>query len=185
MRLRQTRLLILSDLKRFGATSGWEIFKKLIATASFKVTFWFRVGTYLQGKPLLRPLALVVWIVNRRYQYLTGIDLPVGTTVGEGLLFAHFSCIIINNKTVIGDHCTIFQGVTIGSIRGREGFPVIGDRVVIASGAKILGNPRIGNDVFVAANAVVTKDVPDGATVAGIPARIINMDGARNVAYYI
>ena len=78
---------------------------------------------------------------------------------------------------------TIFQGVTIGSMRGK-GVPVIGNNVVIAAGAKVIGDVRIGNNVFIGANAVVVKDVPDGAVVGGNPARIISMKGAQYVSYY-
>ena len=76
------------------------------------------------------------------------------------------------------------QGVTVGGARGK-GAPIIGDNVVLSAGCKIIGNVKIGNNVFVGANAVVVKDVPDGATVAGIPAKIINMKGTDNVTMYL
>lgn len=114
---------------------------------------------------------------------MTGIQLPVNTTIGKGLRFAHFSCIIINENSILGDNVTIFQGVTIGSMRGK-GCPEIGNNVVIAAGAKIIGKVTVGSNVFIGANAVVVKDVPDGAVVAGNPAKILNMNGEKYVSLY-
>lgn len=71
------------------------------------------------------------------------------------------------------------QGCTIGSQRGgrKGGIPTIGDNVVVCAGAKVIGNIKIGNNVMIGANAVVVDDVPDNAVVAGVPAKIINMNG--------
>lgn len=78
------------------------------------------------------------------------------------------------------------QQVTIGSSRGgnRSGYPKIGNNVVVCCGAKIIGNVTIGNNVIIGANAVVTKDIPDNACVAGIPAKIINMNGEEHTKYW-
>lgn len=90
---------------------------------------------------------------------------------------------MINEKASIGENVTIFQGVTIGSMRGK-GAPTIGNNVVIAAGAAIIGKVKVGNNCFIGANAVVVKDVPDGAVVVGNPAKIINFNGAHNVSLY-
>ena len=90
---------------------------------------------------------------------------------------------IINEYCKIGNDVTIFQGVTIGGSRGK-GVPMIGDNVVLAVGAIVIGNVNIGDNVFVGAGTVVTKDVADGAVVVGNPARVINHIGAEKVAYY-
>ena len=159
----------------------------LIFNASFKITFWFRIRSCLQGKSniISKFLYGIIFIIYKHNQYLTGIQLAHGTQIGEGLHFPHFSCIIINNKCSIGDNCTIFHGVTIGSVRGEDGgAPTIGDNVVLSPGAKIIGNIKIGNNVFVAPNSVVTKYVPDNATVSGIPAVVINMNGIENCSLY-
>lgn len=85
---------------------------------------------------------------------------------------------------MIGKNCTIFQCVTIGSIKG-EGAPKIGDNVVISSGAKVIGRVTIGNNVMIGANAVVVHDLPDNAVAGGVPAKILNMRGFDRVNYYI
>jgi serine O-acetyltransferase len=124
----------------------------------------------------------ILYYTHNHFTHKKGIDLPVvGTKIGYGLYFPHPFCIVINQKAKIGNNCTIFQGVTIGTVRGK-GVPVIGNNVVIAAGAKIVGKVNIGNNVMVGANAVVTKDIPDNATVVGIPARIVNYNGEANTA---
>lgn len=80
---------------------------------------------------------------------------------------------VIHARTVIGNKCTIGTCVTIGGKSGCYEVPIIGDNVQISSGAKILGPVRIGSNVIIGANAVVTKDVPDNCVVVGAPARII------------
>lgn len=107
-----------------------------------------------------------------------------GTDIGKGLCFSHFSCIVINNGCHIGENCTIFQGVTIGSARGK-GIPTIGNNVVICANSSIIGNIKVGDNVMIGAGAVVTKDIPDNAVVVGNPARIISYDGPNHVALYL
>ena len=88
--------------------------------------------------------------------------------------------IVVNEKVKIGRNVNISQGVTIGQLnRGkRMGTPVIGNEVYIGPGAKILGNIVVGNNVAIGANAVVLDDVPDNVCVAGIPAKIVSMNGS-------
>lgn len=81
----------------------------------------------------------------------------------------------------------IFNGVTLGSVRSddeTDGAPTIGNYVFIGPGAKILGNVHVGDYVLIGANCVVTKDIPEGSTVVGNPARIINCNAKKNLKYY-
>lgn len=93
-------------------------------------------------------------------------------------MFGHYSCIIIGGVT-IGDNCVIYQGVTLGYAGrgGRGGGPTIGNNCVLAAGCKIVGPIHIGNNVFVGANAVVAKDIPDQAVVGTPLGQIISMRG--------
>ena len=139
----------------------------------FRVSFWFRVASHYRWNKLYG-------FILRRYHYKYGIELPRDTKVGEGFYIGHCGGIIISGGVVIGRNCNISQGVTIG-VAGRgdnRGIPVIGDCVYIGPGAKVIGKIRVGNNVAIGANAVVTKDVPDNAVVGGIPAKIISMDGS-------
>lgn len=98
--------------------------------------------------------------------------------IGPGLYIQHgFSTIISADK--IGEDCWINQQVTIGYTSKSDRSPVIGDRVTINAGAKVLGDLTVGDDSIIGANAVVVKNVPPKCTVVGVPARIIRRDGVR------
>lgn len=117
----------------------------------------------------------------RHYSYKFGIDIPYNTNIGRGFYIGHFGSIVVNGKATIGSNVNISQGVTIGqSNRGpRKGVATIGNCVYIGPGAKIVGNVKIGNNVAIGANCVVTKDIPDNAVVAGIPGEVLSMNGAE------
>ena len=107
-----------------------------------------------------------------------GYEIPISTQMGSGLRLPHWGGgLVIHNKTVIGEHCEIMQGVTIGNnaLKSRDEVAVIGNNVTLCAGCKIIGNKRIGNNSIIGANAVVTKDVPDYSVVAGVPAKIIRV----------
>lgn len=128
-------------------------------------------------------MAYAVHTINT---YITGIQLHPCCDIGGGIRFAHYSCIVINDKAKIGSNCLIFQGVTIGSSRGIHhcGVPQIGNNVFISPGAKIIGNIQIGDYCFIAANSVVTHDVPNYSVIVGAPARIISNNGKDIVLRY-
>lgn len=122
---------------------------------------------------LRRPLSLLYKFLKIGVQITAGIDLPCETSVGRRLRIEHFGGIVISGDTVIGDDVTLRHGVTLGLRRtGVAGAPVIGDRVDIGAGAKILGPVHIGAGAVIGANAVVLCDVPAGALAVGVPARI-------------
>lgn len=186
MTWKECRYLINSDLRRL-TNAKWGGVKYLFFNASFRITFWFRIGSYLRTKrnPLYRFLYGIVFLIHKHNQYLTGIQLPLETVVGKGLCFSHFSCIVINSSAIIGDNCTIFQGVTVGSKRGpKGGVPRIGNNVVLASGAKLIGRISIGDNVMVGANATVVTDIPNNAVAVGCPAKVISFHGKENTQLY-
>lgn len=188
MRSRECLRLIQSDLKRLTGRDDWRgMILKLLFNASFKITFWFRLGTYLQQKknPFFKILYIIVFLIHKHNMYKTGIQLLFGTDVKEGLSFSHFSCTVINQHAKIGRNFTMFNGCTVGSTFGRNsGVPIIGDNVLMCSGSKIIGRVTIGNNVVVGAGAIVVKDIPDNAVVVGIPAKIINYNGSEIVSHY-
>jgi serine O-acetyltransferase len=93
---------------------------------------------------------------------------------GEGLCVAHYGSIVVSHLAKVGRNCDLHQGVTIGAERGAA--PVIGDNVFIGPGAVVSGAMSVGDGAVIAANAVVTHDVPPGVVVAGVPAHIIDAD---------
>lgn len=122
---------------------------------------------------LRRPLSLLYKFMKIGVQISTGIDLPCETRVGRRLVIEHFGGIVVSGDSVIGDDVTLRHGVTLGLRRtGVAGAPVIGNRVDIGAGAKILGPVHIGDGAVIGANAVVLCDVPAGALAVGVPARI-------------
>ena len=123
---------------------------------------------------LRKPLSIAYRMLKTLSQILTGIDLPCEVKIGSRFRIEHFGGIIISGDAAIGDDVVIRNGVTIGLKRRDDpGSPIIGNRVDIGAGAKILGKIRIGDDVTIGANAVVITDVPANCIAVGIPARII------------
>lgn len=110
-----------------------------------------------------------------RLQYiLFNSSVPASCIINSGTKFGYGGiAVVIHSRAVIGKNCLIGTCVTIGGKSGWYEVPIIGDNVDICNGARILGPVRIGNNVIIGANAVVTKDVPDNCVVAGIPAKII------------
>lgn len=101
-------------------------------------------------------------------------SVPYQCKIGKNVKFAYGGIgVVVHDKAIIGNHCIIGQGVTIGGKSKQYKRPVIGDYVYIGAGARILGGVNIGNNVIIGANAVVVKDIPDGCMVAGVPAKII------------
>lgn len=104
--------------------------------------------------------------------YKTGFQIPPNVC-GPGLTIYHYGTIIINDKAKIGSNVILYPGVLIGHKVLGEPAPVIGNNVFIGAGAKIIGDVHIGNNVTIAPNAIVVKDVPDNAVVGGVPAHIL------------
>lgn len=171
-----------ADLQRYADLSRGGVFQRLkmyYSIPGVRFTYWMRLSASLKGSRLLYPLYLFARLRLRHYSYKFGIDIPYNTKIGKGFYIGHFGGIVVNGATVIGKNVNISQCVTIGMAnRGpRKGCAVIGDCVYIGPGVKIVGHVKIGNNVAIGANAVVTKDIPDNAVVAGVPAKIISMDG--------
>jgi serine O-acetyltransferase len=107
---------------------------------------------------------------------LTGIEIHPGATIGKNLFIDHGMGVVVGETATIGDDCTLYHGVTLGGkgdAPGGKRHPDIGDNVMIGSGAQVLGAIQVGDGARVGANSVVTRDVPAGVTVMGIPARVI------------
>lgn len=154
----------------------WRTHERDIWRQGFWTLMIYRFGRWRYGLPglLRKPFSFIYKLLKFGGQVMTGIDLPCETTVGRRLKIEHFGGIIVSGDSVLGDDVVIRNGVTIGLRRtGERGAPVLGNRVDIGAGAKILGNIRVGDDAVIGANAVVLQDVPCGALAVGIPARII------------
>lgn len=110
--------------------------------------------------------------MHKRLTVKYGIQIPRNTKIGYGFYIGHGIGIVINPTTIIGNNCNISQFTTIGSNDGNAA--VIGDNVYIGPSVCIVENVKIGNNVTIGAGSVVTRDIPENATVAGVPSRILN-----------
>lgn len=137
----------------------------------------YRFGRWrytIRWRWLRMPFSFLYKILKTLSEILTGIELPCEATLGRRFRIDHFGGIVISGDAVFGDDCVIRNGVTVGLKRtGHRGAPILGNRVDIGAGAKILGAIRIGDDVQIGANAVVLTDVPSNSIAVGVPARVI------------
>lgn len=122
-------------------------------------------------------------IISQTSRFFTGIEIHPGARIGERLFIDHGMGIVIGETCEIGDNVIIYQGVTLGGTGKEKGkrHPTIGNNVVLASGAKVLGSFKVGDNVNIGANSVVLREVPANSTVVGIPGRIVKRNGARVV----
>ncbi|MBR5539408.1 MAG: serine O-acetyltransferase, partial [Clostridia bacterium] len=141
------------------------LYSGLHAVIYHRIAKWFYV----------RKMFFIARMISQNAKFLTGVEIHPGATIGKGLLIDHGSGVVIGETAVIGDNCTIYQGVTLGGTGKDSGkrHPTLGNNVMIGSGAKVLGPFTVGDNAKVAAGAVVLKEVPEGATAVGVPARII------------
>ncbi|MFV2145866.1 serine O-acetyltransferase [Isoptericola sp. G70] len=131
----------------------------------------YRVAHALWQQPALRLLARVISLASRLF---TGVEIHPGARIGRRLFIDHGMGVVIGATAEVGDDCLLFHGVTLGgrSMNPGKRHPTLGDRVMVGSGAKILGPLWIGHDAKIGANAVVTRDVPASAVAVGVPARL-------------
>lgn len=166
----------------------YKTYEGIISSQGFWVMVVYRFGRWryrIRPRVLRMPLSCVYRALKTLSQILTGIDLPCEATVGRRFRIDHFGGVIISGDAVIGDDVVIRNGVTIG-LRHRDnpGSPVIGDRVDIGAGAKVIGKIRIGNDVIIGANAVVIRDVPANSIAVGVPARTLPRNDRKDTVSF-
>jgi len=120
-------------------------------------------------------------LISQVTRFFTGIEIHPGAQIGRRLFIDHGMGVVIGETCRIGDNVTIYQGVTLGGTGKEKGkrHPDIGDNVLIAAGAKVLGNITINANVNIGANSVVLNSVPSYSTVVGIPGHIVKQDGRR------
>jgi serine O-acetyltransferase len=163
---------LFENLREDWRTHGRELFRQgLWAMVVYRFGRWRYT---IRWRWLRMPFSCLYKALHVLSQILTGIELPCEVTLGRRFRIDHFGGIVISGDAVFGDDCVIRNGVTVGlKHTGQRGSPVLGDRVDIGAGAKILGPIHIGHDVSIGANAVVLTDVPSNCLAVGVPARVI------------
>ena len=126
-------------------------------------------------------LRFIPRLISQISRFLTKIEIHPGATIGKGLLIDHGCGVVIGETTVIGDDCTIYQGVTLGGTGKDTGkrHPTLGNNVMVGSGAKILGPFTVGDNSKIAANAVLLREVEADSTCVGVPARVVKRGDKR------
>ncbi len=146
-------------------------FEVLLLYSGLHAVILHRLANYL----FRHKLFFLARLVSQTSRHLTGIEIHPGATIGKGLFIDHGMGVIIGETTVIGDDCTIYQGVTLGGTGKETGkrHPTLGNNVMVGSGAKVLGPFKVGDGAKIAAGAVVLEEVAPGATAVGVPAKAV------------
>lgn len=157
-----------------AARSMWEVllcYPGLHAIWLHRISHWFYVRDFI----------LVPRMISNLARFGTGIEIHPGATIGKGLFIDHGTGIVIGETAELGDNITLYQGVTLGGTGKEKGkrHPTIGDNVVVASGAKVLGSFKVGANSKIGAGSVVLKEVPPNSTVVGIPGQVVWHNGKK------
>lgn len=170
---------ILEDIRAYknndpAARSAVEI---LLLYNGLHATIHYRIAHWLHIHGLKFPARLV----SQLSKFFTGIEIHPGATIGKRLVIDHGTGIVIGETAVIGDDCLLYQGVTLGGTGKDVGkrHPTLGNNVMVGCGAKILGPFTVGSNARIAANSVVLREVPENATVVGVPGRVVRLSGEK------
>jgi serine O-acetyltransferase len=126
-------------------------------------------------------IPLVPRLLSQVARLLTGIEIHPGARIGRGVFIDHGMGVVIGETSVIGDHCLLYQGVTLGGTGKQHGkrHPTLKENVVVGAGAKVLGAITVGANTRIGAGSVLLRDVASDSTVVGIPGRVIHQSGVR------
>lgn len=157
-----------------AARSKLEIF---LLYNGLHAQIYYRVAHWLYGH---KCLFLARW-VSQRAKRRTGVEIHPAAKIGRRLVIDHGTGIVIGATAEIGDDCLLYQGVTLGGTGAarEKRHPTLGNNVMVGCGAKVLGPFKVGDNVKIAANSVVLREVPDNCTVVGIPGHIVRVGGEK------
>jgi serine O-acetyltransferase len=179
------------DVRRLGDKRYTRIKRFLLGPSAWAIAgYRFRrwVHTSNMPRPIRWLMRIPIVLVDLFAKITSNVEIPQSADIGPGLHIPHAGYVIVSSRAVIGRHCTLTQGVTIGHARGgsanREGAPVIGNRVYVGPGAAVIGPITVGDDALIGVGAVVTRSVPPRGVVAGNPARLLSSRGAFALVAY-
>ena len=154
-----------------------------------KAVFFHKISNFFY----IAGFDLVSRIISQTVRFFTGVEIHPGAKIGKNLFIDHGMGVVIGETAEIGDNVTIYHAVTLGGSspsidserqRHEKRHPTIGNDVVIGSGAQIIGPVKVGNNARIASNAVVVKDVPENATMVGIPAKAVKLENKGSFRPY-
>ena len=166
-----------------------SILSIILTYPGVKAVFFHQISNFFYKAGL----DLIARIISQTIRFFTGIEIHPGAKIGKNLFIDHGMGVVIGETSEIGDNVTIYHNVTLGGSspsidserqRHEKRHPTIGNDVVIGSGAQIIGPIKVGNNSRIAANAVVVKDVPENATMVGIPARAVKLENKGSFRPY-
>lgn len=168
---RDVKLIRRSDPAARNTIEILLTYPTLRAIRCYRLAHWFYERRYFTTARIISQ-----WARNK-----TGIEIHPGAKIGKGLFIDHGMGVVIGETAVIGDNCLLYQGVTLGGTGKDKGkrHPTLKNNVLVGAGAKVLGPFTVGNNVKIAANAVVLNAIPDNCTAVGVPAHIVKMNGKK------
>ena len=157
-----------------AARSALEV---LLLYQGVHALIWHRIAHWFYQKRMF----FIARLISQIARFFTLIEIHPGAQLGHGILIDHGAGVVIGETAVVGDNCTIYQGVTLGGVGTKKGkrHPTLGNNVTVGSGAKILGSFQVGDNCSIAANAVLLQPLEENITAVGIPARPVKKDGVK------
>lgn len=162
-----------SIAKRDPAAKGvWQV---VLLYPGFHILVYHRVAHWFYCIHLF----FIARLISQLGRFFTGIEIHPGAKIGQGLFIDHGSGVVVGETAEIGNFCTLYHEVTLGGTGKDKGkrHPTLGDNVLVGAGAKILGPFRVGDNAMIGANSVVLHEVPDSATVVGVPGKVVRQRG--------
>ena len=155
-----------------AARNAWEV---LLLYQGVHALIWHRFAHWFYK----RRMFFMARLISQIARFWTLIEIHPGAELGHGILIDHGCGVVIGETTVVGDNCTIYQGVTLGGVGLNKGkrHPTLGNNVTVGAGAKILGAFEVGDNCTIAANAVLLKPLENDTTAVGIPDRPVKVGG--------
>lgn len=155
-----------------AARSALEV---LLLYQGVHALIWYRFAHWFYRHHMF----FIARLISQFARFFTQIEIHPGAELGHGILIDHGSGVVIGETAVVGDNCTIYQGVTLGGVGLNKGkrHPTLGSNVTVGAGAKILGAFEVGDNCKIAANAVLLKPLENDTTAVGIPARPVKIAG--------
>jgi serine O-acetyltransferase len=155
-----------------AARNTWQVF---FLYPGFHALVYYRLAHWFY----CRRLFFLARLISEAGRFWTGIEIHPGARIGKGLFIDHGMSVVIGETAEIGDYCTLYQAVTLGGTGKDKGkrHPTLGNHVLVGAGAKVLGPFHVGDHAMIGANAVVLHEVPEGATIVGVPGKVVRQSG--------